>query len=65
MDQLSLGTKVVDSVTGFIGTLTARITYQHRSPQVLVEGLDSLGRPSDLWTDEQRLKLAPPEPEKD
>lgn len=61
MDKFPLGTAVIDTVTGFSGTLTARITYLHRSPQVLVEGLDSLGRPSDLWTDEERLALAPPE----
>jgi hypothetical protein len=49
-----LGQKVKDSVTGFVGTLTARCVYLHGSPRVVVEGIAD-GKPVELWIDESRV----------
>ena len=51
---MKLGDSVIDSVTGFGGTITARCEYLHGTPRVLVER--SPGDKEDTrWYDESRV----------
>ena len=53
----TLGTKVKDNVTGFVGTVTARCEYLNGEPRVAVEGLDTTGRPIEVWAVESRFSI--------
>ena len=52
------GDKVIDNITGYIGTVTGKCDYYGEKPlQYLVENVDSTGRPVEWWIDSTRLKL--------
>ena len=56
MFKFQLLEKVKDTVTGYSGTIIARIEYSHGHPlQYLVTANDSTGRPVEWWLAEERL----------
>lgn len=56
--ELKYGTKVKDTLTSYKGKVTAIATYfDHCPDRVLVEGLDSTGRPCEWWVDIDRVKV--------
>lgn len=55
--MIELGTKAKDKQTGFVGSITARVEYLYDTPQVLLEGVDSTGRPCDYWVNESRIEF--------
>lgn len=56
--EYKYGDKVRDSVTGYVGTVTAKCDHFGKRPvQYLVEGIDSTGRPIEWWCDVKRLTL--------
>jgi hypothetical protein len=57
--SISLGTKVLDPITGFTGTATARIERLGEAPRVGVESgtLGREGTPVEVWFPESRLTL--------
>lgn len=55
---LDYGTKVVDTVTGYCGIVTAAAHYYDKCPnRYYIEGIDSTGRPCGDWFDAERLEL--------
>lgn len=56
-EKIQLGQKVKDSITGFVGTVTARCEYVTSPVHVLVEGIDSTGRPIERWFEESRMQV--------
>jgi len=52
-EKIKLGDLVTDSVTGVIGTATARIEYLHGESQVLIE-YQADGRACEKWITESR-----------
>lgn len=54
--MIKLGTKVRDKETNYQGIVTARAEYLYGIPKVLVENIDSTGRPIDWWYDESRVE---------
>lgn len=52
-----LGREVTDSITGYTGKATGVATYIKGPSMVLVEGLDSTGRPMSDWILEERALL--------
>jgi len=56
-EKIKMGSTVKDSVTGFIGVLTARCEYLHGAPAVLIEAMIE-GKPTILWVTESRAKEA-------
>lgn len=56
MEKFTFGTEVEDTVTGYAGTITARIEYANGDEdQYLVENIDDTGRPISQWVVESRL----------
>jgi hypothetical protein len=55
-EKIELGSKVKDSVTGVIGTVTARVEYLYGSPRVMVE-YAAEGKASELWCEENRVEV--------
>lgn len=55
--MIELGTNAIDNETGFAGVVTARVGYLYDNPQVLLEGVDSTGRPCDYWVNESRIEF--------
>ena len=55
--MIKLGTKAREKETGFNGVVTARAEYLYDRPRVLVESIDSTGRPIEWWYDESRLEV--------
>ena len=55
--MIKLGTIVKDKETGFTGTVTARAEYLYDKPRVMVESMDSTGRPIEWWYDESRVEV--------
>lgn len=55
--KIELGAKVKDLETGFKGVVTCRAEYLYHSPKVLVENIDTTGRPIEWWFDEERVYL--------
>jgi len=57
--RIPLGSKVRDTITGFEGTATARITYLHSVEQLRVESKGLFeGKPIEAqWVDEPRVEL--------
>lgn len=53
--MINLGAKVRDRETGYEGIVTARAEYLYLKPQVLVENIDSTGRPIEYWYAEERV----------
>ena len=56
-EKIQLGAKVKDSVTGFVGTVTARCEYLDDDPRLLTEGIDNTGRPIEHWIKESRAEV--------
>ena len=56
METSLLGKSATDSVTHFYGVITARVTYLHGEPQLLLEGVDTTGRPIAQWVIESRAR---------
>jgi hypothetical protein len=46
---MEFGTKVMHKASGFVGTVTARASYQNGDESVRIEGIDSTGRPIVEW----------------
>ncbi len=55
-EKIELGKKVKDSITGFIGTVTARCEYLYSNTQVMIEGKTE-GRPVSMWCSEKRVEV--------
>lgn len=53
-ERSCLGRKVKDTVTGFEGEITAYVMYKTGADRVMVEGVDSTGRPVERWSDVMR-----------
>lgn len=56
MKKIELGMRVKDTKTLFTGLVTARAEYLYGQPRILVENIDSTGRPVEWWYDEERLE---------
>ena len=54
--MIKLGMKVRDKETNYQGVVTARAEYLYDRPRVLVENIDSTGRPIEWWYDESRVE---------
>ena len=50
-ERSCLGKKVKDTVTGFEGEVTAYVMYKTGADRVMVEGVNSTGRPVERWSD--------------
>lgn len=55
--MIKLGVKVRDKETNFEGLVTARAEYLYERPSVLVEAIDSTGRPIEWWYKEERVEV--------
>lgn len=56
MTSFRFGDIVVDTVTEYVGEITARIEYANGDEnQYKVESIDSTGRPIEAWIQESRL----------
>jgi len=56
--KIELGTKVVDTLTGFRGTAVARTEYLHEAPSVWVLPVSTDGnQPQTVWITESRLAI--------
>jgi hypothetical protein len=55
-EKIELGCKAKDSVTGFIGTVTARCEYLAGESRVMIEGLAE-GKPVELWVAQSRCEV--------
>lgn len=56
--EITYKTHVRDNVTGYSGKVTAICHYYHKRPDsVLVEGIDTTGRPIEWWTDVERIEI--------
>lgn len=54
--MINLGTKVRDKETGFDGVVTARAEYLYDGFRILVENIDTTGRPIEWWFNENRVE---------
>lgn len=54
---VELGNTVKDEITGFTGKVTARAEYLYDETKVLVENIDTTGRPVDWWFTENRVEV--------
>ena len=57
MVELKLGMRVQDTVTGAIGTITAKAEYLYDSPQFLFEYLDDSGSICSSWFSSERFMV--------
>ena len=57
--EVKLGDTARDTVTGFEGTVTARIDYLSQPPQLCLEALRTDGGVSTLWFGVERVEIAP------
>lgn len=51
---MKLGQKVMDTVTGFVGVMTARCVYLHGTTRCMVEAMID-GDAKEAWFEESRL----------
>lgn len=58
-EQIKLGNKVKDRISGYTGTATARCEYLDRAPHVLVEAqaTENGARATEGWYAESRLEV--------
>jgi hypothetical protein len=56
--MVSLGTRVVDPVTGFTGVATVRTECLYGSTRIGVEAPGPDGKPVEQWFEEGRLRIA-------
>lgn len=54
--MIKLGIQAEDIETGFTGIVTGRVEYLYNPSQVLLEGIDTTGRPVEWWVSELRVK---------
>jgi hypothetical protein len=61
--MIELGTRVKDSISGFMGIATARTTWLYKMPQICIEPQDLYNEApiSAQWFDEPRVVLVMPE----
>lgn len=52
-----LGKRVKDKITGYTGIVTAYCVYLYEGGKVLVEWIDSTGRPIEWWFNIQRIEV--------
>lgn len=52
-----IGKKAKDTLTGFEGEITAYVMYKTHVDRVMLEGVDSTGRPVEWWFDFERITL--------
>lgn len=52
-----IGKHAKDTVTGFSGEITGYWISKTGSDRVLLEGIDTTGRPIDFWADLERIEL--------
>lgn len=52
-----MGKRVIDEVTGFVGTVTAYAVYHFDETQILVEGMDNSDNPVSEWYSAKRFSL--------
>ena len=55
--DLWLGKQVKDTLTGYSGKVTAVALYLTGETRLLVEGIDTTGRPIEWWLDEKRVAV--------
>lgn len=55
MNTIDLGSTVLDTVTGFKGIVTQKISYLHATDRCGVEALDDKGKPKIEFFDIGRL----------
>lgn len=55
--MIELGKRYRDMLSGFEGVATGRAVYLHGCPKVLLEGVDSHGKPDELWFAEERIEF--------
>ena len=55
MFKFEMKARVVDTLTNYSGTITARAEFNEHPNKYLVEAIDSTGRPIEWWVDENRL----------
>lgn len=56
MEKL-IGRIVKDTVTGFVGEITAHVTFKARTDMVILEAMDDVGHPVEKWFDVDRLEF--------
>ena len=49
--------QVEDTVTGYVGTVTAYAEYADGRELLLVESIDTTGRPIEWWLDVKRAEV--------
>ena len=54
--MIKLGTKVKDKETKTEGIVTARAEYLYEEPRVMIEFVDTTGRPIEWWYNEARVE---------
>jgi len=59
MEEIKLGARVVDTVTGFTGVATTRCDSVSSVPRIMVESAFD-GKHHEEWFDLSRLAPAPP-----
>lgn len=52
-----LNKKVKDTVTGYVGTITAYAVYANGEERILAESVDTTGRPIEWWIDTKRAEI--------
>ena len=55
--EVELGNKVKDSITGTTGKVTGVWRSISSKPRMMVEGIDTTGRPFEYWIDMERLEI--------
>lgn len=56
LEQLKLGEKYTDTITGLTGVLTAKCEYLDAPARVEITAIDSTGRPIEHWVYLSALK---------
>lgn len=54
--MIKLGTKVRDKETKIEGIVTARAEYLYDEPRIMIEFVDTTGRPVEWWYNETRVE---------
>lgn len=56
-DLVEFGDKAMDLGNDFVGIVTGKAMYSYEEPQVLIENLDSTGRPIQNWVALSRTRI--------
>ena len=57
MGRDCMGKRAKDTLTGFVGIITAYALYNTGSDRVQLEGVDNSGRPVEWWFDFERIEF--------